>query len=817
MFEKRINLVGIVTVGVLMCACPVQIQAQMDTFFTFQGQLLDDGAPLTDTVSMRFNLWNAVAGGSQLGSTYTAMNVDVVEGLFTVQIDSSYFGSSGFNGDPRWLQVLVYDTSGGSWVTLSPRQAVTPAPYALYAAESGGGGGTCLWSENGNKIYYNTDNVGIGTSDPNTPLHVTTATDSVTVMASNTAPSLGTGVWAQTAATSGTGVFGQSMATSGYNAGVHGVNWSTGGRGVFGYNGTSTGDSIGVLGRTNSTSGYAVRGEAFRTSGVNYGVYGETDSASGYGVYGAAPTGGKGVTGYSGNDNYGYLGYNLGGVYGCSSDGYGVRGYSVNDWGVYGSVPNGSTQAGIVGAIILSSGAVQWVPESGVCGSSEDGYGVSGRVDGGKAVYGTHDDTGNFGYLATPTEGAYGETHNTNSYGVHGKATSNSSTTNGVYGEATGSTYGFGVRGSVSNTTGAGVYGYNGGSGIAGDFYSSSGTAGRFQNHYGDGVYINHNAHYNNTAGLSVYSTGTEEPIGIEVSMDADFGRLATFDLNGSTGYIGSAFRITADNSGNVVEVIGEDTTSNYDVMRVQSDGYGSAILGYNSRNSSDTPAVYGYHVSSVSYYGVGVKGEGGYKGVEGRAIGGDGTGTKYGVYGYATNGATNYAGYFSGNLRCTGTLQKGSGTFMIDHPLDPENKYLYHSFVESPDMMNIYNGNVMLDSNGEAIVTMPEWFEALNMEFRYQLTCIGGFAQVYIDEEIAGNQFKIAGGKAGLKVSWQVTGIRQDPFANANRVQVEVDKPEDEVGTYLHPEAWGVDPELQLDRVREATHQEQAQETPIE
>jgi hypothetical protein len=94
------------------------------------------------------------------------------------------------------------------------------------------------------------------------------------------------------------------------------------------------------------------------------------------------------------------------------------------------------------------------------------------------------------------------------------------------------------------------------------------------------------------------------------------------------------------------------------------------------------------------------------------------------------------------------GNLSKGGGSFKIDHPLDPANKYLYHSFVESPDMMNVYNGNVVLDANGEAVVVLPDWFEALNRDFRYQLTCIGGFAPVYIAEEIANNQFKIAGGE---------------------------------------------------------------------
>ena len=144
------------------------------------------------------------------------------------------------------------------------------------------------------------------------------------------------------------------------------------------------------------------------------------------------------------------------------------------------------------------------------------------------------------------------------------------------------------------------------------------------------------------------------------------------------------------------------------------------------------------------------------------------------------------------GDISITGNLSKGSGSFKIDHPLDPENKFLSHSFVESPDMMNIYNGNVILDEEGSAWVTLPEWFEALNKEFKYQLTCIGGFAQVYIAEEITNGRFKIAGGSEGLKVSWQVTGVRQDPFAELNRIQVEEEKPADQRGTFLHPSAYG-------------------------
>jgi len=143
-----------------------------------------------------------------------------------------------------------------------------------------------------------------------------------------------------------------------------------------------------------------------------------------------------------------------------------------------------------------------------------------------------------------------------------------------------------------------------------------------------------------------------------------------------------------------------------------------------------------------------------------------------------------------AGNVSIPGTLSKGSGSFKIDHPLDPQNKYLYHSFVESPDMMNIYNGNVVTDEKGLATVEMPAWFGALNREFRYQLTVIGQFAQAIIAREIEGGRFTIQSDKPAVKVSWQVTGIRKDAYAEKNRILVEEDKPTTEKGTCLHPEA---------------------------
>ena len=175
--------------------------------------------------------------------------------------------------------------------------------------------------------------------------------------------------------------------------------------------------------------------------------------------------------------------------------------------------------------------------------------------------------------------------------------------------------------------------------------------------------------------------------------------------------------------------------------------------------------------------------------------------GDDIGVWGISVDGnaiagavtGSGLAGIFDGNVQVTGTVTEGSGCYKIDHPLDPANKYLYHSYVESPDMMNVYNGNAVMDGLGEAWVNLPEWFEALNKDFRYQLTCIGEFAQVYIAQEITGNCFKISGGKPGMKVSWQVTGIRRDAFAEMNRIPVEELKPNADRGKYLYPQAFGL------------------------
>ncbi|MBI3477534.1 MAG: DNRLRE domain-containing protein [Acidobacteria bacterium] len=148
-----------------------------------------------------------------------------------------------------------------------------------------------------------------------------------------------------------------------------------------------------------------------------------------------------------------------------------------------------------------------------------------------------------------------------------------------------------------------------------------------------------------------------------------------------------------------------------------------------------------------------------------------------------------------NGDLFCSGSINGSAKNFRLDHPLDPANKYLTHTSIESSEMLNLYTGNAVLGADGSATVSLPDWFTALNRDFRYQLTPIGGFAPLYIAEELSDNHFVIAGGRAGMKVSWQVTGVRHDAYANANPLKVEQDKGK-ERGHYLHPELFGATPE---------------------
>jgi hypothetical protein len=179
-------------------------------------------------------------------------------------------------------------------------------------------------------------------------------------------------------------------------------------------------------------------------------------------------------------------------------------------------------------------------------------------------------------------------------------------------------------------------------------------------------------------------------------------------------------------------------------------------------------------------------------RGVYGWAVGNGGT--KYGVYGRASGSGTNWGGYFLGDVHVTGNLSaSGAKPFRIDHPLDPESKYLYHYALESPEVLNLYRGTVVLDAGGEGWTALPSYFQSINRDFTYQLTAVGApMPNLHVAKKIAGTTFKISGGVPGKEVSWQVTCRRDDPYVRKHGAPVEVEKPELERGFYQHPELYG-------------------------
>jgi len=387
---------------------------------------------------------------------------------------------------------------------------------------------------------------------------------------------------------------------------------------------------------------------------------------------------------------------------------------------------------------------------AGVHGKHEEANNIGKLGTNDAGVFGIHGNNGNSGKLGTPDYGVYGESFN--AIGVYG--TTNANDGAGVHGiNLESENYGFlghqeaGVVGFAEEINSSGMFGLH-----------EQGNYGQLATRF-SGVYGSASSSVSNAYAVHGQHSGSHNEGRLGTSDEGVYGQ---HGFSGNHGILGTS----------LYGVYGETQAANGSGMKgIHIDKGNSGRLGTNS------DGVIGQ--SKIN---------------SGSGVAGIHSGSGNGVYGRSSSG---YAGFFQGKVKVTGKLEKGSGSFKIDHPLDPAEKYLSHSFVESPDMMNIYNGNVKLDTKGEATVEMPEWFDALNMEFRYQLTCIGGYANVYISEELKNNHFKIAGGNPGLKVSWMLTGIRKDKYAEMNPILVEEDKEGTEKGKYLHPEAFGLPPEM--------------------
>lgn len=279
------------------------------------------------------------------------------------------------------------------------------------------------------------------------------------------------------------------------------------------------------------------------------------------------------------------------------------------------------------------------------------------------------------------------------------------------------------------------------------------------------------------------------------------------------TGNSINASNTNAANTFAVVQGVTNSSNTNNSAVYGQSTGAARGLTGEVTSTATGDAAVRGNNLRTTG--GIGVEGVG-FNGVSGQTNYREG----YGVFGQNFDltgpltansvgvGGVGYIGVLGQSLDPVNgaglasldnaiilgdLVVSGTKNFRIDHPLDPANKYLNHFSIESNEVLNIYRGTVAFDSEGNAIVQLPVWFDAVNKNASYQLTPIGGYAPIYIAEKIKDGRFVISGGMEGMEVSWAVYAERNDPYLQQHPEarEVEEDKSERESGKYLRPDLY--------------------------
>ncbi|MBN2564653.1 MAG: hypothetical protein JXB46_02975 [Candidatus Eisenbacteria bacterium] len=786
---KTLSLVLVV----LVCAGWGQsVSAAVPQTMSYQGVLRDGTGNVVpdDSYDLTFKLYDGPTGGTALWTE--TQPVPVEDGIFNVILGHVAQLSLPFDV-VYWLGISIEGEP-----ELTPRVELTSAPYALranYADVADDGD----WSKNGNNLYRYVGNIGIGTVTPVYAVDITRDEDDlvgIRIKNNHTGSQSREGICFGNEDGDIAGIYlydndsAYSSAMSIWNnrPGGH-IRLNTGSVERMrvannGYVGIGTSYPAVLLDVAGVT-----RTESFQMpTGASDG-YVLTSDATGNGTWLSAPGGGLTLP-YAG---------------------------SASDTGTVFTITNTST-----GPAIRGFGMWPYNQTYGQLGDSFYG------------VFGQDMDTRNYGYLGHNNSGVYGRAYTTDAVGVRGRHDST-----GHYGYLGSETHGGYFGGNVTIA--------DGNLGIGEDtptralWVSGEGMVTSYQNTRTLDLINSYDGQLSQMVSMERIGVPNELNDMLQINtvsgspdamqfIECERGSTIEFAVDGD-GFVysrgGASFFDGVSLEEGSLYVTGDQLRSGYFSTDYLSSSAHVVEAQYLGTGGYDAVAVYGKSRPTNNfgyggyfeggYYGVYAKtnseGSGVYRGVYGTAE--NGTGTNTGIYGYATSqggtargvyGAaggtgTLYAGYFSGNVTVSGTLSKTAGSFKIDHPLDPANKYLYHSFVESPDMMNIYNGNVVLDSAGEAQVVLPDWFEALNGDYRYQLTAIGAPGpNLYVAEEIHGNSFRIAGGQPGMKVSWQVTGVRQDAYAKAHRIPVEENKPATEAGKYLHPELYGASRTLGVD-----------------
>lgn len=290
----------------------------------------------------------------------------------------------------------------------------------------------------------------------------------------------------------------------------------------------------------------------------------------------------------------------------------------------------------------------------------------------------------------------------------------------------------FGVYGETRSPSGAGVYGKSTSTSNGADF--AAGVFGESSTSTIAGVYG-----YN--------------PFGTAVVSRTDGGSTGLLALNnnanGQAIYAAGPTGIYAQGGGGQFDYGVEGRGANGGNFQVQNNTGGTACRGANNQAVSSGYGVYGRHFDS------------------------DG----YAVFAEGKTGAT------------------GTKSFVIDHPLDPTNKTLSHYCTEGPEPLNVYRGRTVTDGRGQAWVTLPDYFDEINIDPTVQLTVSDpsdDFVMAKVAQEVVGRKFLIRTSKPGVRVFWRVEARRNDRWVQRYGAPVEAKKPESVQGTYLRPELYG-------------------------
>jgi hypothetical protein len=406
---------------------------------------------------------------------------------------------------------------------------------------------------------------------------------------------------------------------------------------------------------------------------------------------------------------------------------------------------------------------------TGVKGLTTSGVGITIGVMGESA---SNEGTGVFGLVNSPSGlgmriGVKGEITAGEGIGVLGVAPTNSSATRGVKGITGGNQEAAGVEGICTAETGLTF-------GVRGETSSSNGIGVEGINTY-DGPFtspppVGVFAGVNSAVGIGVLAAANDE------SDDA----LNIAVLAESSGGIGKA--VFASATGTLLPTAIEAmTTSSANGVGVKASG-GTGELGFG--------------VIASGHFGVVGEGETGVGGISTTGIGVEGNGTT-GIVGIGTDCGVRSEGdaIVNGGAVVNGDfLVTGAKAFRIDHPFDPQNQFLLHYCTEGPQPLNVYGGSVVTDGQGYATIELPDYFEAINRDFRYQLTVIDegpDFVLAKVAKRIENNQFTIRTSSPAVEVSWEVTAVRNDPYVRAHGAPVEMAKTPDEQGRFLRPELY--------------------------